>query len=318
MNININQNPNFGTHNTSIRSGKIEYIVIHYVGATGDAKNNILYYNGREVTNASADFYVGHNGDIWQYNPNPEKRYCWAVGGAKMSSYGGSLYGKARNANCVSIEMCVKNSSGNYSANNSHWVLTDATYKNVVKLTQYLMEKYNIPVSNVIRHYDVNGKYCPGLYGWNAPSGSEAKWNQFKKDIASSSETTKEEPKVETPVTSTPDKPYYYRVRKTWADAKSQIGAYKELQNAKDNCKKGYHVFNEEGKIVYSPAVPFSPYIVKVTASALNYRKGPGTNYAVVGVIKDQGKYTIIEEKDNWGKLKSGAGWICLDYTKRV
>lgn len=67
----------------------------------------------------------------------------------------------------------------------------------------------------------------------------------------------------------------------------------------------------------------FAPYKVKVTASALNYRAGAGTNYKVNGVITDRGVYTIVDEADGkgaskWGKLKSGAGWISLDYvTKR-
>ena len=59
-------------------------------------------------------------------------------------------------------------------------------------------------------------------------------------------------------------------------------------------------------------------YLVKVTANALNIRKGPGTNYRTNGTITNKGTYTIIETQGNWGKLKSGTGWICLDYTKRV
>jgi len=59
-------------------------------------------------------------------------------------------------------------------------------------------------------------------------------------------------------------------------------------------------------------------YLVKVTANALNIREGAGTNYKVVGCIRDKGTYTIVETSGNWGRLKSGAGWICLDYTKRV
>lgn len=59
-------------------------------------------------------------------------------------------------------------------------------------------------------------------------------------------------------------------------------------------------------------------YLVKVTCEALNIRAGAGTNYKINGCIRDQGKYTIVETKGNWGKLKSGAGWICLDYTTRV
>ena len=59
-------------------------------------------------------------------------------------------------------------------------------------------------------------------------------------------------------------------------------------------------------------------YIVQVTVSALNYRSGPGVKYKVNGTIRDKGRYTIVEEKDGWGKLKSGAGWINLSYTKKV
>lgn len=62
----------------------------------------------------------------------------------------------------------------------------------------------------------------------------------------------------------------------------------------------------------------------KVTADALNIRKGAGTNYAVTGCIKDKGTYTIVAEQTGqgstkgWGKLKSGAGWISLDFVKKV
>ncbi len=62
----------------------------------------------------------------------------------------------------------------------------------------------------------------------------------------------------------------------------------------------------------------FKPYLVKVTASALNIRKGAGTSYPVVGCIGDKGTHTIVAEDNGWGKLKSGAGWISLAYTKRV
>mgnify|MGYP005767588047 CR=1 FL=1 len=64
------------------------------------------------------------------------------------------------------------------------------------------------------------------------------------------------------------------------------------------------------------------PYLVQVTADALNVRTGPGTNYPIAShknhCIRDKGKYTIVEVQGNWGRLKSGAGWICLDYTKKI
>ena len=67
----------------------------------------------------------------------------------------------------------------------------------------------------------------------------------------------------------------------------------------------------------------FEPYKVKVTASSLNIRKGAGTNYGKNGKITDKGIYTIIDEASGkgakkWGKLKSGAGWISLDYCKKI
>lgn len=56
-------------------------------------------------------------------------------------------------------------------------------------------------------------------------------------------------------------------------------------------------------------------YLVRVTADVLNVRTGPGTSYAVATTVKNGEVYTIVETSGNWGKLKSGAGWICLDYT---
>ena len=64
-------------------------------------------------------------------------------------------------------------------------------------------------------------------------------------------------------------------------------------------------------------------YRVRTTADVLNIRKGPGTNYGVAGQIKGKGIYTIVAEAagpgaTKWGKLKSGAGWISLDYVTKL
>ena len=71
-----------------------------------------------------------------------------------------------------------------------------------------------------------------------------------------------------------------------------------------------------------TPAPGFQPYTVQVTTDCLNIRQGPGTNYSLAGQITDRGTYTIVEESNGngaslWGKLKSGAGWIALDYTSK-
>ena len=65
-----------------------------------------------------------------------------------------------------------------------------------------------------------------------------------------------------------------------------------------------------------------TPYKVRITATDLNIRAGAGTNHPSKGYIKP-GVYTIVEEATGkgatkWGKLKSGAGWISLDYAKRL
>lgn len=67
-----------------------------------------------------------------------------------------------------------------------------------------------------------------------------------------------------------------------------------------------------------SPATNFVSYIVAITANTLNVRAGAGTNYKINTQVKKNQLYTIVNEKNGWGKLKSGAGWISLKYTKKV
>lgn len=77
---------------------------------------------------------------------------------------------------------------------------------------------------------------------------------------------------------------------------------------------KGFHQTNQS-TTTHEPA---SSFLVKVTVTDLNIRSGPGTKYKRVGHITDQGTYTIVEKSGKWGKLKSGAGWIYLGYTREV
>lgn len=71
-----------------------------------------------------------------------------------------------------------------------------------------------------------------------------------------------------------------------------------------------------------APPQPSQPedtnFLVKVTDDALNIRKGPGVEYGITGVIRNHGVYTIVQTQSGWGKLKSGIGWISLNYTKRL
>jgi uncharacterized protein YgiM (DUF1202 family) len=59
-------------------------------------------------------------------------------------------------------------------------------------------------------------------------------------------------------------------------------------------------------------------YLVKINTSVLNVRKGPSADTAKVTAVKQGEVYTIIEENNGWGLLKSKVGWIKLSYTKKV
>ena len=93
------------------------------------------------------------------------------------------------------------------------------------------MKQLGIPADRVVQHYDVCAKNCPSAIR------AKGDWNRFKQLIGA--ETT----------TPTVDK--YYRTRKSWADSKSQIGAYKSLENAKKEWKQGYTIYDWNGKAVY-------------------------------------------------------------------
>ena len=123
-----------------------------------------------------------------------------------------------------------------------------------------------------------------------------------------------------------------YRVRKSWSDAKSQLGANKVLDYAKKKVDEtsGYKVFDASGNVVYPAASTPAPtpsedtsYKVQVSIANLNIRKGPGTNYDRTGQFTGKGIFTIVQETKGegatlWGKLKSGSGWISLDFAKKL
>lgn len=177
----------FSTHLTSVLvNRKIEYIAIHYTAGTtsqkGSAVNTAWYFAGSNA-HGSADFIVDDE-TIVQYNPDIRNRFCAAVGDKRGNSKGGSLYKKATNANTISIEICSTNDTKQVlPANDKSWSFTPSALNKAAELTIYLMEQYNIPVDRVVRHYDISGKLCPGIIGWNADSGDESAWLEFKERL---------------------------------------------------------------------------------------------------------------------------------------
>ena len=155
-------------HNfTSLSGKKNEFIVVHYVGAVSSAKNNADYYYKNRLS-ASAHYFVDER-EIWQSVEDCHS--AWHCGGGLQGADGHKYHGICKNSNSIGIEMCVKKTES------GKWYFEEKTVSNTVKLIKYLMEKYSIPVSNVIRHFDVTGKLCP------EPYISEAVWNDFKKRI---------------------------------------------------------------------------------------------------------------------------------------
>lgn len=187
--INIIKMP-LGVHISKAPNREIKYLAIHFTAGSsskaGSAKSVKHVFESRK---ASADFAVDDQ-DLVQFNPDLKNYYCWAVGD------GNGKYG-VTNKNSISIEICSSLKKGTSAAvpNHSGWYFTDAALENAVKLSKYLMKKYNIPIDRVIRHYDASRKSCPGLVGWNdgtlyKEDGSKTKeknnsneWIKFKKKL---------------------------------------------------------------------------------------------------------------------------------------
>ena len=146
------------------RTGSIKYIVIHYTANDGDtAKNNVDYYARTKNLQASAHYFVDEN-EIWQGVKEGNTAYHCGANTYKHPN--------CRNANSIGIELCSRQyKDGTY-------YIKPEVVSRAIELTKELMEKYNVPVENVIRHYDVTGKICPAPMV-NDPS----QWSAFKEKL---------------------------------------------------------------------------------------------------------------------------------------
>ena len=228
-----------GTANTTYSPGrKIKYLAIHYTAGVsckaGSASGSASWFSNPDAGGA-ADYIVDEGGLV-QYNPDPRNRYCHAVGGGRYNTKGGRLYGVAKNSNCVSLEICSGNRKGKITyPNDPDYYFSTAVIAKAIEATQYIMDQYGIDADHVIRHYDCNGKCCPGVIGWNADSGSETAWEAFHKSIGGS------------PIV-------WYRVRYAWDQPDTQLEAYTDLGNAKAcaDAHPGFSVYDGDGKCLYT------------------------------------------------------------------
>ena len=152
-------NKNLTTVNYSKGRKSVKYIVIHFTGNNGDtAKGNTIYFKSTN-RNASAHYFVDKS-SIWQCVE--DSNTAWHCGTK------GKYYSECRNNTSIGIEMCSVIVNGVYQ-------IPSETITNTVELTKYLMQKYNVPISNIIRHYDVTHKNCPEPFvrDWS-------QWESFK------------------------------------------------------------------------------------------------------------------------------------------
>ena len=306
---------------TAGRKITVKGLMLHSVGCPQpNASVFIKNWNTPSYGTACVHGFIdGNDGTVYQTLPwNHRGWHC--ASGPKGSG----------NNTHIGVEMCepasIRYTGGSsFTCSNLSAARTSVkkTYEAAVELFAYLCKLYGLnPTADgvIISHREGHARGIASNHGdpehlWNG-LGMGYTMNTFRKDVKE---------KMQGGTVKPDETKEMYRVRKSWEDAASQKGAFHELENAKKcaDANKGYAVFNESGKQVY-PKTDFSPYLVEVTATDLNIRKGPGTNYGKTGKFTGKGVFTITEERAGtgsnrgWGKLKSGAGWISLDYVKRL
>ena len=203
------------------------------------------------------------------------------------------------------------------SGNGGNWPVSDKVLATLIELVTDICKRNGINNCSYTggkdgvlqKHEWYKNKVCPGPY-----LGSKFPYiaNEVNKRLASNTGKASERDNS------------IYRVRKVWGDFKSQKGAFKSLENAKQcaDVNTGYFVYDNNGNLVY-PSKVDDTFLVEVSIRNLNIRTGPGINYKRTQHLP-MGTYTIIETKEGkgsnsgWGRLSNGQGWISLDYAKKM
>jgi N-acetylmuramoyl-L-alanine amidase len=298
-----------------------KWIVIHETGNRShgsNAKGHSDYLKSLAVANNTYISWHYTVDDECAYHHIPDDEVAWhASDGSKEG--GGNMAG-------IGIEICV-NSDGDFAKarDNAAW------------LTAKLLKEHGLNMSAVKQHYDFapNKKNCPetirnkGL--WNSFLAAVQKYYGGTSSNNTVTSTTASEFRVGDIVQFTGTKHY------TWADAPESAG--KVCLPGKAKVTQTYRVGNSKhpymvvavsggGSTVYGwvdakdlqeiEKEGFKAYTAKVTATVLNVRSGPGNTYKVNTTVRKNEIYTIVEEKNGWGRLKSNSGWVYLKYMKFV
>lgn len=312
-------------NHSGTRTQPITKIAIHHTAGVINAYNlgQIFVPVSRQ---ASSNYGIGHDGQIALYVDEANRAWttasAWCDNRAVTIEVSNSVYGGQWLVSDYVLERTIQ-------------LCTDICYRNNIYPCTYTGD-----TSGTLQKHEWYAlTNCPGPYLGSKFSyiakEVTARLDKLKGNTSSSNSSTSTGSSSSSTSKTESATSVLYRVRKTWKDSKSQIGAYKDLSNAKAavDKNKGYYVFDNNGKSVYpttsssssssSSSTTSTSYIVKVTVDALNIRSTPSTSGSITGVITDKGSYTIVQESTGtgatkWGKLKSGRGWISLDFTDKV
>ena len=202
---------------------KILYAVVHYTGNDCDTDEGNANYFANNNVGASAHYFIDDDSVTQSV---PDNHTAWSVGstglldqGSPYRAKGAKYWGKCTNTNSLNFELCDTVKDGKHK-------LSEKTRANAVVFIAKKMHEHDIPISRLIRHFDVNGKLCP-LY-WVT---DEDDWKKFKKEIQAKVNELK------APKTTTATKKVNYTVRikvntlniraKASADAKVVGGVHK-------------------------------------------------------------------------------------------
>ena len=189
------------------RAQPVSFLVFHYVGATGGARNNARYYGRTPGIGASAHYFVDHapGAEVWQ--SVPEQDTAWHCG---AKSY---RHPTCRNANSIGIEMCChQDAKAAGTSTRPQWPRRRAWAGRV-------MTRYGIPLENVLRHYDVTGKLCPP-----GPLIDEDKWAAFKARLEDTMTQEQFNAMMDVYLAQSREKPVSDWAKDTWAQGYGRRG----------------------------------------------------------------------------------------------
>ena len=163
---------------TAGRRGAVKYLVVHYVGAAGSARNNAVYYGTTPNIGASAHYFVGHaaeGGAIWA--SVAEEDTAWHCG-----TTGRYYHPQCRNANSIGVELCC------HKAKDGTWYFDEETVEAAVELCRDIVARYRLDKAHMVRHSDVTHKVCPAPFVLD-----EGAWQAFKDMVFREEESMDEE-----------------------------------------------------------------------------------------------------------------------------